>query len=585
MTKIVKCNKRTLKKRIRYIIFLCILITIFIYSGIIIYNTASLLRTESGMISNYFSTYIAHNMNSPSFLQLMDIEDLSQLSPDSEEFNDWIHNIRINGNISNIELIKSAISDRLRSIPVIVMENMENHADHSLSKITGKDDFYGVENILQIKITINDKVIYADREYIDVKKPMLVVKTENKAQGPDNVIELKHLLDYLNSESICGIQDNNGKTIATVSVKLDYGTILGFIFFFIGGFILTLILAIVAGLFVSKLLTYPVLIPLSKLQEKFKVIASGDIESTINTHIVMKRPLREIESLAESTNSIMNKMKEYSDILTAQNQELEAQNEELTLSKKKIEEAQMQLVQNESMASIGQLTAAITHEINTPLSAINSNAQICDLLLKNILELEEVRSDDKLLDLISQMQEANNVSLLACDRVNQIIRSLKTFSKVDQAEFQEADINDGLHSVLVLTSNLWKRRIEMHEDYGQLPLVKCFSGMLNQVFMNIIVNAIQSIEDNGDIYIKTCTDGQNVVISIRDTGCGIKPELLDKIFENGFTTKSSMLGMGLGLSISKNIVVKKHNGEINVHSTPGKGTEFIMKIPISRPVE
>jgi signal transduction histidine kinase len=168
---------------------------------------------------------------------------------------------------------------------------------------------------------------------------------------------------------------------------------------------------------------------------------------------------------------------------------------------------------------------------------------------------------------------------MACERVMQIIKSLKTFTKLDQAEFQEADINEGIRSVLVLTSNLWKRKITIHEDYGELPLVKCFPGMLNQVFMNIVVNAVQAIGENGDIFIKTWKDEKSVNISIRDTGCGIGEENLQRIFENGYTTKSGSLGMGLGLAISRSII-NKHEGDIRVTSKVGEGTEFTVIIPL-----
>jgi signal transduction histidine kinase len=175
------------------------------------------------------------------------------------------------------------------------------------------------------------------------------------------------------------------------------------------------------------------------------------------------------------------------------------------------------------MASVGQLTAAITHEINTPLGAIHSNAQIFDMLLNKLMGFNSINNDKELGDTAQQMKEANDISIMACDRVSQIIKSLKNFSKIDQAEFQEADLDEGVRSVLVLTSNLWKRKITIHEEYGSLPMVRCYPGLLNQVFMNLVVNAIQSIEKKGRYLYKnlerwgsgTC---QYPGYRLRDTG-------------------------------------------------------------------
>jgi signal transduction histidine kinase len=201
------------------------------------------------------------------------------------------------------------------------------------------------------------------------------------------------------------------------------------------------------------------------------------------------------------------------------------------------------------------------------------------MMISNIFDLESVKNDPELLGLLTQLKESNDISTMACSRVSQIIRSLKNFSKVDEAQFQVTDINEGLKSVLVLTSNLWKRKIEIHENYGDLPGIKCYPGMLNQVFMNLVVNAIQSIEDKGNIYIKTWYDEKYVYVSVKDDGCGIAEDNIEKIFNSGFTTKRNSNGMGLGLSISRSIM-DKHQGQLTVTSEPGKGSEFIVTLPL-----
>ncbi len=223
--------------------------------------------------------------------------------------------------------------------------------------------------------------------------------------------------------------------------------------------------------------------------------------------------------------------------------------------------------------------AAITHEINTPIGAINSNAQLEEMILGVLLNHPAVEQNDELIIMFSQLKEANDVNLMACSRIIEIIKSLKSFSRLDQADFQEADINEGIRSVLVLTNNLLKRRVTVHEDYAAIPWVKCYPGQLNQVIMNIIVNASQAIEGEGDIFIKTYQQNRDIYISIKDTGIGINEENISKIFDPGFTTKGVGIGLGLGLYISYNIV-QNHNGEISVISEPSNGSEFIIRIPM-----
>jgi signal transduction histidine kinase len=570
-------NRHTMKRRIRRIISLCILITITIFCTLLLLLGINFFKYSTGFLTDYFSSNTAQNLGSDYFLEQMGISSLNELEPDSVKFREWVVNMKKSSSISTVRLVKPVLSDMHGHM----QKEQVNEPDASKPKLPSMPGLFSELNsgdLFKVKITINSKVVYDDTDMHNSNTIGVMDKFANERFEGSPLLKL---INYFGNQSTTNVTDSNGNIIASVSACTSQGYILTLGMVFVTGVLFAGILAIIAGLLISKILTIPVVVPLIKLNEKIREIASDTGEAAMTKHVEIRKPLREIELLADSTNSIMEKLKEYNELLMAQNQELEAQNEELANSKKQIEEAQNLLIQTENMASIGQLTAAITHEINTPLGAISSNAQMSSILLKTILELKQTVENNELLESLTQLQEANDVSVMACSRVNQIIRSLKNFSKVDQAEFQEADINEGMKSVLVLTSNLWKRKIAIQEEYGDIPRIKCFPGMLNQVFMNLIVNSVQSIEDKGDIYIKTWNDEKFLYVSVKDNGCGISEENLSKIFESGFTTKGQSLGMGLGLSISRSIM-NKHNGEITVSSRAGEGSEFVVKLPLTQ---
>ncbi len=234
---------------------------------------------------------------------------------------------------------------------------------------------------------------------------------------------------------------------------------------------------------------------------------------------------------------------------------------------KELKETQIQLINSEKMASLGQLVAGVAHEINTPVASIKSNNGIVAKLLGSIQDT----------DLKEMLTDINEVDKEAVNRISNIVTSLKKFVRLDEAEQQEADINKELDLTLDLIRHETKNRITVIKNYGKIPLVKCFPNMLNQVFMNILVNACQAIEGSGTITITTEIQNKNLVVKIKDTGRGIPENELDKIFTAGFTTKSSGVGTGLGLAICTKII-EKHKGEITVNSTVGMGSEFIITI-------
>ena len=240
---------------------------------------------------------------------------------------------------------------------------------------------------------------------------------------------------------------------------------------------------------------------------------------------------------------------------------------ELKNALKELKETQLQLINSEKMASLGQLVAGVAHEINTPVASIKSNN---GLLAKLIPQIENTEIADI-------MQEINGIDSEAIQRISNIVTSLKKFVRLDEAELQDADINKELDLTLDLIRHETKNRIEIVKNYGELPLIKCYPNMLNQVFTNILVNACQAIEGKGTITITTNYQGETLTVSIKDTGKGISEKEINKIFTAGYTTKGVGVGTGLGLAISAKII-EKHNGKIIVNSELGKGSEFVITI-------
>lgn len=240
---------------------------------------------------------------------------------------------------------------------------------------------------------------------------------------------------------------------------------------------------------------------------------------------------------------------------------------ELKTALTELKETQVQLINSEKMASLGQLIAGVAHEINTPVASIKSNNAIIRKILQKL--------DDN--EFSDTLKEINNLDAEAINRINNIVVSLKKFVRLDEANLQEADLNSEIDLTLELIRHETKNRIEIIRNYGDLPPVKCYPNMLNQVFTNILINACQAIEGAGTIEITTFAQDDNVVIKIKDNGCGIEPDKLDKIFTPGFTTKGVGVGTGLGLAICTKII-EKHQGEIIVNSEVGVGTCFTITI-------
>lgn len=248
-------------------------------------------------------------------------------------------------------------------------------------------------------------------------------------------------------------------------------------------------------------------------------------------------------------------------------EEINNKNKELENTLEQLKEAQISLINSEKMASLGQLIAGVAHEINTPLASINANNNLMKKLISTYCE-----------ESIPTMNEINEIDFEAISRIKNIVLSLKKFVRLDEANLQEADINSEIDLTLNLIRHETKNKIEIVKNYSQLPLIKCFPNLLNQVFMNLLINSTQSIEDTGTITITTRHDNNRLMVSIKDTGHGIDQKIQHHIFNTGFTTKTPGEGTGLGLSISRKII-EKHNGTLTFSSEKDHGCEFIINIP------
>ena len=263
--------------------------------------------------------------------------------------------------------------------------------------------------------------------------------------------------------------------------------------------------------------------------------------------------------------------------------ELQRTNQELGQLLAELRATQARLVQQAKMASLGQLVAGVAHDINTPLGAVVSNN---DLFLRAFSRLAEALrarglGDDPAFSRdLAAVGKLSTVTREACARITGLVRTLRTFARLDGAELQPADLCAGLESTLALVAHLAKPNTTIERRFAPLPKVECHVGQINQVFMNLLANACQAIEDAGTITITTVDEGDHVRVAISDTGRGISPEHRARLFDPGFTTKST--GVGLGLMISYQIV-EAHGGEITVESELCKGATFTVRLPVKQP--
>jgi len=269
--------------------------------------------------------------------------------------------------------------------------------------------------------------------------------------------------------------------------------------------------------------------------------------------------------------------------------------DELERAYSELKATQAKVVQQEKMASIGQLAAGVAHEINNPMGFISSNLGTLGKYLERLSEyidflsgaavsgsFEGIAFKKKSLKVDYVLEDGRDLiaeSLEGAERVRTIVRNLKSFSRVDESQYKAADINECLESTINIVWNELKYKASLERELGDIPLVSCNPQEINQVFMNLLVNASQAIEKQGEIRVRTWHDAEAVFAAVSDTGCGIPESVRNRIFEPFFTTKEVGKGTGLGLSITYDII-KKHRGDISVESEPGAGSTFTVRLPL-----
>ena len=315
----------------------------------------------------------------------------------------------------------------------------------------------------------------------------------------------------------------------------------------------------------TRLASQTVLRPIDRL-----LAAIQDIEKGKHS-VVAVPPMQEIATLIHSFNAMSASLKS----------------------------TQAQLVHSSKMTSLGQLVAGVAHELNNPIGYTYSNLshlkEYMDSIKKLMIFYEQslLKLPKPSQTLLQEKKKALNTDFILKDietiiqsslegtqRTKDIVLGLRNFSRLDEAEIKEVDLQEGLENTLKLLNSEFKNRITLHKEYAKLPKVTCYPSQINQVFMNLLTNAIHAIEGPGDVWVKTEVLKDKISISIRDSGKGIPPEHMDRIFDPFFTTKKIGQGTGLGLSISYGII-QKHQGEIKVTSELGKGSTFTVFLPKS----
>lgn len=367
-------------------------------------------------------------------------------------------------------------------------------------------------------------------------------------------------------------------------------------------FTLGIILSLLALVFIRLAIHRP----LKHLMHAIEAVEEGDYQVQID----IRKPY-EFRRFADMFTTMLSEIREKNDILLEYSEDLEEKvrnrTKELHESMQKLRDAQKTIIHQEKMATIGQLSAGVAHEINNPTAFVIGNlATLREYLdvfkvykthvneLVRAVEAEDERDIGSALEKISRLEKEENLAYIYSDldtlldeldrgavRIKDIVQGLRDFARADENVFEPADINTGIENALRIAWNKLKYRASVEKRLGKLPSMMCNLHQLEQVFINLLTNAADAIQTEGSVVIETREEDGAAVVSVTDTGCGMSEEVLDHIFEPFFTTKEVGRGTGLGLSISHGII-EDHGGSIDVKSTPGFGTTFTIRLPLER---
>jgi len=377
------------------------------------------------------------------------------------------------------------------------------------------------------------------------------------------------------SSLIADIQSKEAQqTVQALDKARDIGNLILII-----SLLLAVAIAATLAIYTSRVIAHPIEAT-TKVAQRVTQESNFTLQASVTTE-------DEVGLLTTSLNQLIQRVAEYT---------------------QELKQAQTQLIQTEKMSSLGQMVAGIAHEINNPVSFIYGNiehtkdytedllklANLCQQQYSKLTpEIQEELDTIELEFLTDDLPKMLSSMKIGAERIRQLVLSLRNFSRLDESEVKDVDLHEGIDSTLLILNNRLKDNVEIIKQYGQVPLVKCYPAQLNQVFMNILSNAIDALltstkESPKQIVIETSpvaakinAEITSVVVKIRDNGSGIPAEVQNKIFDPFFTTKPVGSGTGLGLSISYQII-EKHQGRISVSSQLGEGTEFAIALPVKQ---